>query len=203
MPKFVDHEQRCNEIINALIKLATRIGLHEVTMRAVAAEANVSLRLVQYYFTDKAGLMHAALLKLEADSHQRWADRLSGEITSENPRRILEIFANEAIPNEPDSRTFHIVWLSYAVIAMTDSVMASHPFADGPKRLERQLCNLFMECQRDGSLPAQANPSFEATRLIALVHGLGTSVMIGHVDAAAAIAVTQRHLDDVFKQTKM
>ena len=97
MPKFVDHEERCNEIVNALIKLATRIGLHEVTMRAVAAEANVSLRLVQYYFTDKAGLMHAALLKLEADSHQRWADRLSGEITSESPRRILEIFANEAM----------------------------------------------------------------------------------------------------------
>ncbi|SOC20816.1 TetR/AcrR family transcriptional regulator [Thalassospira xiamenensis] len=198
MPKIVNHDKRRGEIIDALIRLAACTGLHMITMRAVATEADVSLRLVQYYFTDKAGLMHAALRKLETDSHQRWAERLSGDSTTDNSRKILESFITEAIPDDRQSRTFHLVWLSYAMIAMTDAFMASHPFAEGPKRLERQLYDLFVKCQLDGSLPVEADPAFEATRLITLVHGLGTSVMIDHLDASSAIATAHRHLETVF-----
>lgn len=49
-PKRVDHEQRRRQIGEALLRVASTRGLQSATMREVAAEAGVSLRLVQYYF---------------------------------------------------------------------------------------------------------------------------------------------------------
>ncbi|MGV7636496.1 TetR family transcriptional regulator, partial [Mycobacterium kansasii] len=53
MPRSVDHEERRAQLADALARVAARDGLHAVSMRSVAAEAGVSLRLVQYYFTSK------------------------------------------------------------------------------------------------------------------------------------------------------
>lgn len=52
-PKRVDHDERRTQIAEALIRVAGRRGLHPVGMRDVAAEAGVSLQLVQYYFQIK------------------------------------------------------------------------------------------------------------------------------------------------------
>jgi AcrR family transcriptional regulator len=52
VPRRVDHEQRRRQITDALLRIAGTRGLQAVTMREVAAEAGVSLRLVQYYATD-------------------------------------------------------------------------------------------------------------------------------------------------------
>ncbi|CAM5617391.1 TetR family transcriptional regulator OS=Streptomyces alboniger OX=132473 GN=CP975_10770 PE=4 SV=1 [Streptomyces alboniger] len=57
MPKRVDHAERRTEIAEALVRVAGRRGLHAVGMRDVAAEAGVSLRLVQYYFETKEKLL--------------------------------------------------------------------------------------------------------------------------------------------------
>lgn len=57
MPKRVDHEERRTQIADALIRVVGRQGLHAVGMRDVAAEAGVSLRLVQYYFETKEKLL--------------------------------------------------------------------------------------------------------------------------------------------------
>ena len=77
MPKRVDHAQRRAHIADALVRVAASEGLHAVTMRGVAAEAGMSLNLVQYYFDSKAKLMHAALERLERQSHERWSARLA------------------------------------------------------------------------------------------------------------------------------
>src|SRR3546814_14018084 len=60
-----DPTRRRAEIAEALVRVANRDGLHAVTMRSVAAEAGVSLRLVQYYFTSKEELLVGALQHLE------------------------------------------------------------------------------------------------------------------------------------------
>lgn len=77
-------------------------------MRNVAAEAGVSLRLVQYYFHDKAQLMHATLQHLERQSNQRWAARLAQLPSPPPARAFLEAFLAEALPTDQPSRTFHL-----------------------------------------------------------------------------------------------
>ena len=65
MPRTVDHDERRSTILEAFVTLAVREGLHAVSMRSVASEAGISLRLVQYYFKTKSGLMGAGLTMLD------------------------------------------------------------------------------------------------------------------------------------------
>ncbi|CAM5606441.1 TetR family transcriptional regulator OS=Streptomyces alboniger OX=132473 GN=CP975_10770 PE=4 SV=1 [Streptomyces alboniger] len=198
MPKRVDHTERRAHITNALVQVAARNGLHEVTMRAVAAEAGVSVNLVQYYFDTKAQLMHAALLHLERQSQQRWAARLADLGDPASSRACLEAFIEEALPNDPDSHTFRLVWMSYAVLAMTHQDLAEQPFIEGPNRLERQLTEILATAQSAGEIADQLDVEAEAARLLSLGHGVGTSVLVGQRSAEQARALMRYHLARLF-----
>lgn len=56
---------RQERILDAVLKLLSIHGISGVSMRAVAREAGVALGLVNYYYSDKAGLIRAALLRIE------------------------------------------------------------------------------------------------------------------------------------------
>jgi AcrR family transcriptional regulator len=198
VPKLVDHAERRAHITDALVRVAAREGLHAVTMRTVAAEADVSVRLVQYYFDTKAQLMQAALQRLEQQSRERWSARLAGLPDPVTPRAFIEAFLAEALPTDGPSRAFHLVWTSYAVLAMTDPELAEQPFVEGPNHLERQLTDVLQQAQNDGTLSPQLDCPTEAGHLLALSHGLGTSVLVGQRTAPAATAVLHSHLDQLF-----
>ncbi|WP_410582637.1 TetR/AcrR family transcriptional regulator [Amycolatopsis sp. lyj-108] len=198
MPRTVDHAERRAQIAEALVRVAGRDGLHAVTMRAVAAESGVSLRLVQYYFETKAQLLLGALRHLERQSHQRWAARLAALPAPVPPRAFVEAFLDEAMPSDEQSRVFHLVGTSYAVLAMTDPDLAEEPFIAGVNDLDRQLADALTRAQADGLLPSALNVSTEAARLLALSHGLGTSVLIGQRSTETARSVLRYHLDQLF-----
>ncbi|AXK36710.1 TetR family transcriptional regulator [Streptomyces armeniacus] len=200
MPKRVDHTQRRAHITDALVRVAAREGLHAVTMRGVAAEAGMSLNLVQYYFATKARLLHAALERLEQQSHQRWEARLDALPSAPSAQEFIEAFLAEALPTDAESRAFHLVWISYAVLAMTDPELAAQPFVEGPDRLERQLTDVLRRARRDGALGPRRDAATEAARLLSLSHGLGTSVLVGQRTADAARDVLRAHLDQLFEE---
>ncbi|EHR62679.1 TetR/AcrR family transcriptional regulator [Saccharomonospora cyanea] len=202
MPRKVDHGERKAQIIGALLRVAGREGLAAVTMRAVAAEAGMSLRLVQYYFDTKAQLLHATLEHLEQRSHERWNARLSALSAQPSTRDHVERFLAEALPTDEDSRLFHLVWTSYAVLAMTDPELARRPFVSGPDRLERHLAEALRTAEERGELAPGADPETEAARLVTLEHGLGTSVLVGQRSAEAAMAVLHYHLDRVLPRSR-
>ncbi|UQA97857.1 TetR family transcriptional regulator C-terminal domain-containing protein [Streptomyces halobius] len=198
MPKRVDHAQRRAHIIDALVRVAAAEGLHAVTMRAVAAEAGMSPNLVQYYFETKAQLLHAALERLEQQSHLRWSARLDGLSRPVSAHAFVEAFLAEALPTDEASRAFHLVWTSYAVLAMTDPELAAQPFVAGPDRLERQLTGVLEQAQREGAVDRKRDAAAEAAHLLSLSHGLGTSVLVGQRTADAAMGVLRTHVDQLF-----
>ncbi|WP_116040542.1 TetR/AcrR family transcriptional regulator [Amycolatopsis palatopharyngis] len=200
MPRTVDHDARRTQIVEGLIRVAGRAGLHTVTMRSVAAEAGVSLRLVQYYFRSKAQLMNSALRHLEQQSDERWARRLAESSDPSSARAVIETFLAEALPVDEQSRTFHLVWTSYAVLAMSDEELAAQPFVEGPNRLERQLADVLRQAQARDELAADLDVYAEAARLMAVNHGLGTSVLVGQRSPEAAVVVLRYHLDLLFGQ---
>ncbi|GAB2795591.1 TetR/AcrR family transcriptional regulator [Amycolatopsis magusensis] len=198
MPRTVDHEQRREEIATALVRVAARDGLHAVTMRAVAAEANVSLRLVQYYFTSKAQLMLGALRHLERRSRQRWAVRVAALPDPVPPRLFVEAFFAEALPTDEQSRTFHLLGSSYAALAMTDATLAAEPFIANVDSLEHQLAEALERARADGDIAPDADVAVEAAHLVALSHGLSTGVLLGQRDTEEAMAIVRSHLDALF-----
>ena len=149
---------------------------------------------MQYYFDTKARLMNDALAYLERRSHQRWGARLAALPDPPTARQQVEPFVAEALPTDDESRTFHQVWTSYAVLAMTDPDLARQPFVEGPNRLERQLTDVLADARAEGHLPESTHPPAEAARLLALTHGHGTSILVGQRSADAA-AVLAYHLD--------
>jgi len=129
VPKRVDHEQRRRQIADALLRTAAARGLHAAGMREVAAEAGVSLRLVQYYFGTKEELLLFAMQHLAARFGARAAARFkeaSGSGGPASPRDVIAAILAEALPADDDRRTFYVVYTAYLALSLTDfRVLAS------------------------------------------------------------------------------
>src|SRR3954465_12647219 len=101
MPKRVDHDERRGEITEAVCRITAKGGLTAATFREVAAEAGVSVRLVQYYFGSKDELM----LATQRPVAERATARLTAMIRStDQPRTRLRKILRSFIPTDDLSR---------------------------------------------------------------------------------------------------
>ncbi|MGW7821579.1 TetR/AcrR family transcriptional regulator [Streptomyces puniciscabiei] len=199
MPKRVDHAERRTEIAQALVRAAGRQGLHAVGMRDVAAEAGVSLRLVQYYFESKEKLLLFGLRHLTDRFGERVAAQVRAADDNPGPRAVIEALLTAALPVDEESRLFHHLYTSYAVLSVTDEALAAQPFIKDPDTAEITLTGLLQQAADAGLLRAGADPHAEAVGLLAMSAGLGTSVLVGQRDAESATAVLRYHLDRIFR----
>ncbi|MFF7279579.1 TetR/AcrR family transcriptional regulator [Streptomyces griseorubiginosus] len=199
MPKRVDHAERRTEIAEALIRIADRRGLHAVGMRDVAAEAGVSLRLVQYYFQTKEKLLLFGLERLAERFGERVAARVRAAGDSPGPRAMVEALLMAALPTDDESRTFHHLYTSYAVLAMTDGALAAQPFIKNPDAAEDALTGLLRQAQEAALLEPGVDARSEAAGLLAMSAGLGTGILVGQRSPQSATTVLNHHLDRVFR----
>ncbi|MEU7165326.1 TetR/AcrR family transcriptional regulator [Streptomyces morookaense] len=200
MPKRVDHEERRMQIAEALVRVAGRRGLHGVGLRDVAAEAGVSLRLVQYYFETKEKLLLYGLQHLAAGFGTRVTARMQalGDGDDSGPRTAIEALLLESLPTDEESRVFHLVYTSYAVLSVTDEALAAQPFVDNPNAAEDALAGLLRQAQDEHLADPAMDPRIEAVSLLTMSAGLGTSILVGQRSPQSATAVLQHHLDRLF-----
>jgi len=195
VPKLADHDARRAEIADAVLRIAGRTGLHSVTMRSVAAEAGVSVRLVQYYFETKELLLQFTLTRLARRMGERIQARLTRVGRAPSPRDTLTAVLTEALPTDEESRTFHLVYTAYAVLAVTDAKLAAQPFMDAPNAMEDFLVAQLESAQRTGHIRADLDARTEAISLLALSAGLGTSVLLGQRSTKDALRILKYHLN--------
>ncbi|TJZ57334.1 TetR/AcrR family transcriptional regulator [Streptomyces piniterrae] len=199
MPKRVDHEERRTEIAEALVRVAGRRGLHAVGMRDVAAEAGVSLRLVQYYFQTKEKLLLYGLQHLAAGFGERVAARVRSAGENPGPRAMIEAMLLASLPTDEESRTFHLVYTSYAVLAVTDDALAAQPFMKNPEAAEDAVTALLQQAHEADLTRPGIDSRVEAISLLAMSAGLGTSILVGQRSPESAAAVLNHHLDRIFQ----
>ncbi|MFD6338096.1 TetR/AcrR family transcriptional regulator [Streptomyces sp. NPDC060131] len=199
MPKRVDHAERRTEIAEALVRVAGRHGLHTVGMRDVAAEAGVSLRLVQYYFETKEKLLLFGLQHLTGKFGERVTARLKATGDRPGPRATIEALLMVALPTDEVSRTFHYVLTSYALLAVNDAALAAQPFIKDPDAAEDTVAGLLRQAQEAELLRPGVDPRLEAAGLLAMSAGLGTAILVGQRGPKSAATVLEHHLDRVFK----
>ncbi|MEV8106818.1 TetR family transcriptional regulator, partial [Streptomyces sp. NPDC088135] len=179
MPKRVDHEERRGQIAEALVRVAGRRGLHAVGMRDVAAEAGVSLRLVQYYFGTKEKLLLYGLQHLTDRFTERVGARLRAVGRDPGPRATAEALLLTSLPTDEESRTFHLLYTSYAVLSVTDEALAAQPFIANPDAAEDALAGLLRQAQESGLADPGVDARTEAIGLIAMAAAMGTSILVG------------------------
>ena len=61
MPKIVDSQARREEIAHAVWSIAAREGINAATIRAVAAECDLSVGAIQHSFKSQASLQQFAM----------------------------------------------------------------------------------------------------------------------------------------------
>ncbi|MEW1825494.1 TetR/AcrR family transcriptional regulator [Streptomyces sp. NPDC088196] len=198
MPKRVDHDERRTQIAEALIRVAGRRGLHAVGMRDVAAEAEVSLRLVQYYFQTKEKLLFYGLQHLTDRFTARVEARLRDTGGTPGPRATVEALLLASLPTDEESRTFHLLYTSYAILSVTDKALAAEPFVDRPDAAENALADLLREAQEAGLTDREVDTRREAISLLAMTAAMGTSILVGQRTPESAMGVLHHHLDRIF-----
>ncbi|MFF9480160.1 TetR/AcrR family transcriptional regulator [Streptomyces sp. NPDC014733] len=199
MPKRVDHDERRTEIGRALVRVAARRGLHAVGMRDVAAEAGISLRLVQYYFQTKENLLLHGLQQLTEEFGKRVTARVRAAGENPGPRAVVEALLTTSLPTDEESRAFHLVLTSYALLAVTDEALAAQPYLQRPDAAEDAVTGLLEQAREAGPLTSGTDARTEAITLLALAAGLGTSVLTGQRTPESATEVLRHQLNRIFR----
>ena len=205
VPKRVDHEERRRQISDALLRVAAERGLHATGMREVAAEAGVSLRLVQYYFGTKEELMLAAMQHLAARFGERALARINRIKDTENPvnpRDVIAAILTEGLPADDERRTFTILYTAYFALSLTDPALAIGPLIRNSNAVIDVVAAQLRAAQAAGDAPAHLDPELEAVSLLAMSAGLGTSVLGGQSSPGQAQAVIDYRLQGLFPASR-
>ena len=205
VPKRADHEQRRRQIADALLRVAATRGLHAAGMREVAAEAGVSLRLVQYYFGTKEELLLAAMQHLAAQFGDRVLARIRRIKETESPaspRDVIAAILTEALPADDERRTFIVLYTAYFALSLTDPALAIAPLVRNSAAVTDVVAAQLRAAQAAGDAPAHLDPDLEAVSLLAMGAGLGTSVLGGQSSPAEAQAVIDYHLYRLFPASR-
>jgi AcrR family transcriptional regulator len=205
VPRRVDHEQRRRQIADALVRTAAARGLHAAGMREVAAEAGVSVRLVQYYFGTKEELLLAAMQQLAAQFSDRVMariQRLKETGSQASPRDVLAAILTEGLPADEERRTFTVVYTAYLALSLTDPALAISPLVKNSGVVGDVIAARLRAAQAAGDMPANLDPDLEAVSLLTMSAGLGTSVIVGHSTADEAQKIIDYQLDRLFPQSR-
>jgi AcrR family transcriptional regulator len=201
VPKRVDHEQRRRQIADALLRAAATRGLHATGMREVAAEAGVSLRLVQYYFGTKEELLLFAMQQLAAQFGERALARIRRIKQTEgpvSPRDVIAAILTEGLPADDERRTFTVLYTAYFALSLTEPALAIAPLVKNSNAVIDVVAAQLRAAEAAGDTPAQLDPDLEAVSLLAMSAGLGTSVLAGQSSPGQAQAVIDYHLYRLF-----
>ena len=173
MPKRVDHRQRRREITDAVVRITLKGGLTAATFREVAADAGVSVRLVQYYFGSKDELLLATQRHVAERSIRRleaWVAETDG-----SPKAWLGAFMGSFIPIDDESRVAMLMYVALHTESLVHPTLARTEALEVPRTMHRTIADHL----RRGRLAEGADPDHEAAILTALVPALGQNVLDG------------------------
>ncbi len=199
MPRKVDHQQRRRHIIEALWDLAAREGLGAVSFRRVAAEADVSVRRIQYYFGTKAALLAAALQLLGQQVFARGLAGMERLGHDPPPRDVLRAVMVAAMPADAERRQSSLLFFSFYVAAITDPELASDEATAMLGWTVPFAADLLETAAADGLTKPGLEPQQEARVLMSAFYGLSLAVLAGTQTADDATAAIDYHLDRIFR----
>ncbi|GAB4054501.1 TetR/AcrR family transcriptional regulator [Catellatospora paridis] len=185
MPKKVDADERRRTIAEAVFRVIETTGSEAVSLRDVAAEAGVSMGMVQHYFSTKDEMLMFALDHMGERVGRRLQARLAA-LPDPTPKQVTRAMLTEMLPSTKESRQEAAV-----SIAFFNRAVATPAYAAALRDGYRRLLTL---------LAAQLPPhrQHEADTLFFLTQGLLGPVLLGHFTAEQATALLDTQLDRAF-----
>ncbi|WP_165436149.1 TetR/AcrR family transcriptional regulator [Amycolatopsis suaedae] len=179
------HQERRAQIADALLRIIDAEGLEAVNLRQVARQAGVSMGAVQHYFRTKDEMLLFALDYVS----ERGGERIRARLESDSPHRVVlrEVLA-EFIPADDTRRAELRVSTAFLARGLVDDRVTEH-VRQGYAGIHGLLTLLVRRAS------GAVDPEQTAVTLFALAEGLGDQVLVGHLDATAALAVLDAQLE--------
>ncbi|MFF7632863.1 TetR/AcrR family transcriptional regulator [Kitasatospora sp. NPDC008050] len=202
MPRQVDHEERRRRIAEAVCLLADEHGLEGVTLRDVAARAQVSMGAVQRCFRNKEEMLGFTLGNIGERITERVRARLVRS-PAQSAATALGHAATEVALLRDEHRAEARVWLAFVAQAVV-----SEPLADTLKANYAALQEAFTRLIREAggeraATAASVDPQREACTLLALADGLTTHVLIGRLTSQEAQDILHTHLGSLWEPSRI
>ncbi|MFE3200578.1 TetR/AcrR family transcriptional regulator [Embleya sp. NPDC055664] len=192
MPRQVDHASRRRLIAEAVCRLADERGLEGVTLRDVAARADVSMGAVQRCFRTKEEMLVFALGHVGEQVAARVRARLVRS-PAQSAATALGHAASEFALLRDEHRAEARVWLAFLAQAAISAPLAAI-LKTNYAALEESFTHLITTAAATPNPPIPLDPHHEARTLLALADGLTTHVLLGHLTPPEAETVLHTHL---------
>ncbi len=161
-------EPRGAHLLEAALSVVAEEGLGAVSMRSVAARADVSTAQVQYYFRTKAELVSGAYDRAHEQFLATLLATLPGPPTSERLSRVVRLW----LPLDPERDRRARVWLAFTAAAVNEPELAGRAATlDG--ELRRWFTRELRSVTQD-----DVDPAGLAAQLLALIDGLTTQLLV-------------------------
>lgn len=201
MPRLADHNQRRRAITDAARDVVARDGLTGATFQSVAAQAGISVRLVQYYFGTKEAFLRATHEAVVADAGARFSRRLA-ELGAAAPREVVGAILSELLPTEDGRRREALVLNAFHAAALRGDENA-RAAALGPARFLTELVADQLR-QAKGIGPDDdaggrgQDAILDARLVVAAAAGLTQAVLADPASAEESAELLDRLLDRFF-----
>jgi AcrR family transcriptional regulator len=196
VPKQVDHEARRTQIAKALWRVAQARGLDRVSLREVAAAADMSLGQLQHYFTNREDMMVFAVEFMNRKNVERVAERMLAA-GSQTPRARLRAIVLEMLPVGQAAEAGSLINISFLLEAAR-----SEPLRDYARKralaLRGVLEGQIALAMRAGDVEGSRDPAAEAALLVSLADGLRANFHLGVHTAEETVALMDGQLDRLF-----
>ena len=174
MPKDVNHDERREELLEAVWRVIARDGMERATIRSIAAETGWSSGVLAHYFADKQDIIGSAFTLALDRIRQRWDTKLAGL----SGRAALFELVLDNLPLDDDRELetkFLMNYWSREIRGDGDGAARATP--RGPALIDL-LTQLAREAQEAGEIRREEVPEDIAERLLGLIDGFSLHALL-------------------------
>ncbi|GAA1871283.1 TetR/AcrR family transcriptional regulator [Myceligenerans crystallogenes] len=192
MPRLADHGRRRRQITDAARRVVARDGLAAATFQTVAAEAGISVRLVQYYFGTKREFLLATHRAVAEDAGTRLAARLAA-LGESPPRAVVRGILAELLPADDARRQDAVVLDAFHSAALTGSEVAAADTIGAPRVIVDLVAGQLRRIE--GASRGTSSADDDAWLLVLAAAGLAQAMLVDPPTAERAGDLLDRLLD--------
>ena len=168
-----------------------------MTLRAVAAEAGVSMFQVQYYFPTKEEMLRYAWHRITELGAERAGAGIAEALRTGDERAVIRACVLGVLPTDERSRMLCAVQVAYFAVDVTRGGQAPDQQAMFP-HLVRLLADQLDQAQQRGGVPAHFDTRLEADAFATMTAGLLNAMLVEVYDTEQATRIIDYRLGHLF-----
>jgi AcrR family transcriptional regulator len=173
MPKEVDHDERREELLEAVWRVIVRDGIEGTTIRGIAKETGWSTGVLSHYFVDKDEIIASALRLAYERIATRWDEKLEG-LTG--VQALYELVLDN-LPLDDERKLETQLLMNYWSMMIRGHELTARPRRRGPLLIDL-LTRLVREGQEAGEIRRDEAPQDIAERLLGLIDGFSLHTLL-------------------------